>query len=201
MGTWPDPNTGNKTIGIVGPLVDDGGVASELKALGLPTVFVPGVLGKSYYFPFQVYEYWRPFSIAATHTTATGLVDGFYFARSIQFAIYSETGTTTAKQVSVAPIWETKTQTSEDNVHTLSPQPYLPPGSYYVGYQITPTILDPLTNVDAIISATHYGSTRAQISTICGCRESAFPFLSNVTDLTTGTLGIIAGLQVRATFV
>lgn len=190
MGTWPDPNTGNKTIGVVGPLVDDGGVVSDLKALGLPINAYSPVQGKSYYFPFQVYEFWMPFYIAASITGSASAL----LPRSIQFAIYSEGGATSATQVATTTAWETHNQAATFNIHTLSPQPTLPPGGYYVGFQVIPIITDAgqATNV--------YGSPT--YSRILGVRESASPFQSNVTDLTTmtSTIGILADLHVRAVF-
>lgn len=192
MGTWPDPNTGNKTIGIVGPLVDDGGVVSDLKALGLPTTSTSAVYGKSYYFPFQVYEYWTPFYIAASHTTATGGVSPNFFTCSIQFAIYSEIGTTSAKQVATTSIWETRGQANTFNVHTLSPQSVLPPGGYYAAFQVTPT-----TNGLTFNTGTF---TSASAAPIVGCRESASAFQSVVTDLSATAFGILADLHIRAMF-
>lgn len=190
MGTWPDPMTGNNTIGIVGPLVDDGGAVSDLKALGLPTSSQAAVQGKSYYFPFQVYEFWKPYYIAATHLGSANVL----FPRSIEFAIYYETGTTTAKQVATTTAWQTWNQANTFNIHTLSPQPTLPPGSYYVGFQVTPIV------TDAVQSTNIYGS--ATYARLLGIRESASPFQSNVSDLAilTSTFGILQDLHVRAMF-
>lgn len=192
MGTWPDPMTGNGRIGIVGPLVDDGGVASDLKALGLITTSLTATLGKSYYYPFQVYEYWRPFSITASHFGSGNAL----FPCSIQFAIYSEIGTTTAQQVSTTATWETSTQANAFNIHTLSPQPTLPPGGYYVGFQVTPTTPTHVPQATSVYGSSTYPSR------ILGCRESASPFVANVTDLTAVVgFGILYSLQVRAMFI
>jgi len=182
MGTWPDTTGSNTTIGVVGPLVDTGGIALELLAFNYPGSSPTADAGASYYFPFQVNDYWSALSIVLTQAASS-----FSTSFTIQVALYAEIGDTSAKQISIAPIWETLGQVSSTNTHTLSPQPVLPPGGYYIGFQ---------TNGN---NASLCYNNSTYFSPVFGCRFSASPFQSIVTDLSRSIFGILSNIQVRAT--
>lgn len=133
MGTWPEPLTGNRQIGVVGPLADNGGINTERQAFGNLGGNQNADETCSYYFPFQATEWFTPLVIGASHGKDTFLGTQLV---SIRLAIYSEAGDGYAIQESIAPWHETLTQSADYNEHVLSPQVLLPPGGYYVGFQI-----------------------------------------------------------------
>lgn len=172
MGTWPEPLTGNIQIGIIGPLADDGGINTERQAFGGTTGGYQTLNeGSSYYFPFQSTEWFTPLAIGITHPKDT--VTGNQQV-SIRVAIYSEAGDNYALQESIAPWHQTLLQTSDYNEHVLSPQTMLPPGGYYVGFEI-----DFVTG--ATVSTLVYLVTMTQLHRVLGHRMATTPLNSSVT--------------------
>lgn len=172
MGTWPEPLTGNRQIGVIGPFADDGGINTERQAFGA-TTGGNQILdeGSSYYFPFQSTEWFTPLAIGITHgkDTFTGNEQV-----SIRVAIYSEAGDNYALQESIAPWHQTLLQTSDYNEHVLSPQTMLPPGGYYVGFEI-----DFVTG--GTVATTVYLSTTQNLYRVLGHRMATTPLNSSVT--------------------
>jgi hypothetical protein len=185
MGTWPEPLTGNRQIGVVGPLADDGGINTERQAFGA-TTGGNQILdeGSSYYFPFQSTEYFTPLAIGITHGkdtfTGTSLV-------SIRVAIYAEAGDGYAIQESITPWHATLSQTSDYNEHVLSPQVMLPPGGYYVGFEI-----DFVSG--STLSTTVYLSTAQHLHRVLGHRMATTPLNSSVTFTPYSSGGTPSGL-------
>jgi hypothetical protein len=188
MGTWPEPLTGNRQIGVVGPLADDGGMNTEFQAFGYSAATTTLDETYSYYFPFQSTEWFAPLSIGISHGQDTFTVTQLV---SIRVAIYSEAGDGYAIQESIAPWHETLGQSSAYNEHVLSPQVLLPPGGYYVGFQIN-------FISGGVVQTGQYLSTSTHLNRILGNRYAATGLDSSVTF---GTANIACAGVVQDMFV
>jgi len=184
MGTWPEPLVGNRQIGVVGPMADDGGLNTELQAFGLSGNTPNLTEAYSYYFPFQSTEWFTPLAIGISHGKDTFLGTQLV---SIRLAIYAEAGDGYAVQKSIAPWHETLTQSQDYNEHVLSPQVPLPPGGYYVGFQI-----DFISG--SLLGTSQYLAASIHLNRILGNRYATTGLNSSVTFETTLASGTCAGV-------
>ena len=191
MGNWPDPVSGNKEIVVVGPKTDIGGLAAEFQALNYSGGSADLLMGYSYYFPFQVHNYWTPTAIIMEQDRNAFWNAPQNISFIIQLAIYAEIGDTTAKKIVTTTPWETRTQgTVMYREHALQSVLRLPPGGYYVGYQNASALSSSNTPVIG------YGASNG-FNRVFGVRQSSFSFQNLVVDLSASNMGVPYGLVIK----
>jgi hypothetical protein len=132
MGAWPEPLGGNASQAVrFGPLAGNaGGLCSEMTALAGTTTNVFGAT-TTYCYPFTMGEYFIPLGCGMDQSAPTLLAQLLAW----RFGILNEQGVLLCSTAQ----WETQGQAATYNEISFSTTPTLPPGGYYLGFDLTTT--------------------------------------------------------------
>jgi hypothetical protein len=132
MGAWPEPLGGNASQAVrFGPLAGNaGGLCSEMTAL---TGAATGVFAANttYCYPFTMGEYFIPLGCGYDQSAPTLPAQLLAW----RFGILNEQGVLLCSTAQ----WETQGQAASYNEIAFSTTPTLPPGGYYLGFDLTTT--------------------------------------------------------------